>query len=771
MGGGAIVSYHRAAMRLHSMCALALLVSCGGDSKVSSNDKPAPPPQQQQQPSAPETNPPTKPAGPKLAESPRVDLIANRHRWHLHGAGLIVAAATPGIWKYTQEYSAPWGPVVDHDGRDGRALRSRAATLRIPADSDGPAVLRVRAHGVAGKQRISVAINGKTLRNADLAAAWTALDIAIPAGALRAGENDVQLSFGKSGTAGGQRAYALVHSLELISGDTPPAADPWPGLAPAAEVTIGGVAHPALTGTPELSMYLEIPRTGWLDVQLGSTADEARFTVRAVDVDGAETAVLDERVAPGAWQRRTVSLEPLGGKLVRLHLRAEGAGAAWGAPAIALADAPVAERPKPVRHAIVFVVDALRSDRLTVYNPGTRVRSPRITAEVEKGGVVYLNNQAASPSSPPSHGSIQTGMIPRVHGVVGDTAKLAAGTPMISTQARDAGISAAYFGNNAFGMGRLEKPGNWTEYHEPNREGRGIDCVPLVDDMLAFADKQVKAGERFFISALPYETHVPYRFHEGVTERYHPGPWDPPIGKQVTGEMLGAITGGGLKMDEQRWAQLKALYDGEVEHMDMCFARLLDGLAKLGIAGDTAVILTSDHGEGMYEHGRMGHAFGHYAELGNVPFVVFAPGLVDKGVVIDTPTSHIDIAPTVLDLLGAPIEEQVQGISVVPLALRRGPWTPRAVPLEYGRSYALKAVRWKYIVDYSGNEELFDHATDPTEQTDARATRPMALRYMRELAGFFLRYRSEWRMRAWGDLANHAFAFADDAVKLDAAKR
>ena len=62
-------------------------------------------------------------------------------------------------------------------------------------------------------------------------------------------------------------------------------------------------------------------------------------------------------------------------------------------------------------------------------------------------------------------------MIPRVHGVVGDSAQLTAGTPMISTQLEAAGVAAGYFGNNPFGMGRLEKPGNWTVFSQPGKEG------------------------------------------------------------------------------------------------------------------------------------------------------------------------------------------------------------------------------------------------------------------------------------------------------------
>src|SRR5690606_487535 len=176
-------------------------------------------------------------------------------------------------------------------------------------------------------------------------------------------------------------------------------------------------------------------------------------------------------------------------------------------------------------------------------------------------------------------------------------------------QVVDAGIAAGYYGNNAFGMGRLQKPGRWTEFHQPAQEGLGIDCTALIPEMLKFADAQVKAGKRFFISSLPYEPHVPYRYHAEISDRYFDGPWDKPVGKTVTGDDLGAISSGKLKLSEKQLAQLVALYDGEVEYFDGCFGTLLDGLKERGLADSTVVVVTSDHGEGMFEHGRMGHAF------------------------------------------------------------------------------------------------------------------------------------------------------------------
>jgi arylsulfatase A-like enzyme len=678
---------------------------------------------------------------PALADAPAIDLIANRFRWHLYRPGLVIPVAAEGLRKYALEYKQQWGDVVEVDGNRGRVLVARAARLRFPAEQAGARTLVVRIHGGAAGQRVTLDVNGERVATAPIAADWQALAQPI---AVRAGENEVRLSFTKKGRYG----YAVVHSLEVA--DAAPADDaPWPALSPVSRVTLGNATHDALGGFSRLAIYLEVPASGQLVVETGADTP-ARLAITARPVGGASTTLLEATQAAGTWTPRRIALDAVAGAMVRLELSGD---VAWASPRIALAAVPSAARPAPYRNVILVVVDALRADRLAVYNPKTRVRTPRITAEARARGVVFLHNQAASPSSPPSHASIQTGIMPRVHGVNSDDGQLVRGTPQLSTQVEAAGIAAGYYGNNTFGMARLEAPGRWTEFHHVAREGHGFDCTALIPKMLAFAEAQAKAGKRFFLSSLPYEPHVPYRFHAGITERYHSGEWDPKVGKAFSGDQLR-----GTPTAEQK-AQIEALYDGEVEYFDACFASLLDGLAARGLADSTAVILTSDHGEGFWEHGRRGHAFGHHAELTNVPLVVFAPGLVTAGRTIETVTSQLDIAPTILDLLGVERSDRIQGQSLIPMILRDGPWVPRVMPLEYGRSYALRARDWKYIVDYGGNEMLFDLAADPTEQHDVADSNPFALRYVRDVAGFMLAHRAAWRMERWGTFDNHSAAF------------
>jgi arylsulfatase A-like enzyme len=698
---------------------------------------------------------PTRKAQVSFADSPGLDLVDNRYLWHVYRDGLLLPLASEGMRKYNHEYSKPWRGTAKVDGDFGRVLHGRQSVLQfgwfdeVPA---GPATLRLRVHGLVAGQRVSISLNGKSVSNTSLEATWQDVDVAVPKGLLRRGENALKLHMAKAGTAQANKSYGLWRSIEVIAGPAP-ASSTTSTLQPVPEGS-----EPRLSGFPRMIHLVEVPNAAWLRFE---TKGAGRFEIQLTDVEGKHHALFSRddsgqgASGPGESQ---VSLDAFAGQLVRLELRTPKDGA-WIRPRISLEQAPVAEKPPAAKNVILLVVDALRSDHVplyaSVYGPQAAVSMPNTEARAKLGSVVFLNNQAASPSSPPSHGSIQTGMIPRVHGVDGDRGQLKPGTPMISTQAVAAGISAGYYGNNPFGMGRLEAPGKWTEFHQPGQEGKSNDCSTLVAMMTDFATKQNAAGKRFFISSLPYETHTPYRYHEGISETYYQGPWAPPVGQNVGGELLSSIASGTTTLSTKQWGQLKALYKGEAEYWDGCFGTLVDGLEAAGLLKDTALVLTSDHGEGMFEHGRMGHAFGHYRELGDVPFVVFWPAL-GKGVRnIETVTSHRDIAPTVLDLLGVVPDPKVQGQSVLPLALRGASWTERVVSLEYGRSYSIRSKRYKLIADYNGAQEIYDLAADPWEKSDIKEGGSDAVRYLRDMAGFFLEYRSDWRYPTWGTLNNH----------------
>lgn len=686
-----------------------------------------------------------------LAQSPRMDLVDNRYRWHLYRKGLVIPFGSEGIRKYEHEYSRPFGPLVEHEGRVGRVLGRSSVQMFVPWDGGEAAVARVFLHGGVRGQRVQINVNGRRAGVVNAAPEWGHVDIRIDEGMLRAGENEVRLTLSSRVRMGGANTYGLLHGMEIAREfEEEPV---WPALSP---VVVGEDGAAGIGGFERLAMYVEVPQDGWLSYR--DVPDHGRVRVRTMD--GQVVELPRDEVGRSAGRAELVDLGAFANQLVVLEL--QGEGITWADLHIGLVEVEVREAPAPYENLILLVVDTLRSDRLSLYTE-TPVQTPRFTAAA-KDAVVFLANAAAAPSSPPSHASIQTGMIPRVHGVTGDKGQIKPGTPLLSSQLGEAGISTAYVGNNSFGMNRLRAPGKWAAFHSPVQEGKGIDCTALIDEVMRVALEKKAGDKRFFISALAWEPHAPYRFHEGITEKYHEGSWGPPVGRFADGYLLGDIMAGRKAMNAGQWSQLEALYNGEVEHMDRCFGTLVDELAAAGLGENTAIVLTSDHGEGLNERGRLGHAYGHWTEVADVPFVVYAPGLLGDGEGprrIAEPTSCIDVAPTVMGLMGVEASEQVQGENVLPLALRQGGWVPRVISAEYGRSYALRARDWRVVVLYDGTMKLYDIKNDPKELVNVIDEGLLSVRYMREMAGFFLEHRSDWKKSTWGTLANHQGGFVE----------
>jgi arylsulfatase A-like enzyme len=727
-----------------SLALIALLFACTGKGAHSAENKPAPP----------LVRAASEAASPAYDESgPTLNLLTSSALLHLYGQGLVIPFASEGFRKYSQEYTGPWRGTVKLDDRVGRALGSTAATLRFPWNADtGEARILVRVHGGSAGKKLSVRLNGRPIKNATLDSGWQQLVLPVPARVLLAGENTIALAAGKKG--------AVFHSIEIAPGKLAEAQEEtWPAASPVAKVQLAGQERECLTGFSRLMMPVEIPQNGWLVFATAARAGAARFQVSVRAEDQLAKVLLDEKQEPGSTRERRLSLAEFSGKLVALELSIRDGrpgDAAWIAPRILLPKTAEKPRPQPARNLVLLVADALRADKLPMYAE-SRVRTPNIAKAMQESGVAFTATQAASPSSPPSHASIQSGCMPRVNGILGDKSKVNPGTPMVSAILAKAGIATDFIGDASFAMNRLKPVSTWNEFHMPNAEGKGGDCSAVVKQILAFADKQ--AGKRFFVSAVAFEAHTPYIYHQGTTEHYYDGPMDPAIGTHPDGVILTAIVGGKLKMTPERWGQLKGLYDGEVEHLDECFGALEDGLKSRGLGDTTDLVLLADHGEGFFEHGSMGHAYGNYAELTNVPLVFFLPGL-GHGQKIPTVVSHTDVVPTILDVLGVEPDERVQGESLLPMMLRQGQWLPRVMPSEYGRSYSLRARSLHYVVDYSGNELLYDTATDPSEKTEISAKRPLALRYFRDLAGIYLAHRAHWHAAAWGTLNNHRPGFA-----------
>jgi arylsulfatase A-like enzyme len=187
-------------------------------------------------------------------------------------------------------------------------------------------------------------------------------------------------------------------------------------------------------------------------------------------------------------------------------------------------------------------------------------------------------------------------------------------------------------------------------------------------------------------------------------------------------------------------------YDAEVRFVDEELGRWRRWLAAdAARAARTIVVVTSDHGEQLREHGDVGHGRALWEYLIHVPLLIVVPGAAPRRVAM--PASMIDIAPTIAGLVGAARDSSWSGASLVGATVLAGHADPERVVFaaeRHKRLYAAITTGWKLIRDnYRNLDQLVDLAADPAEEHDASAARPEELRRLTDAL-------IHWRERVLG---------------------
>jgi hypothetical protein len=178
------------------------------------------------------------------------------------------------------------------------------------------------------------------------------------------------------------------------------------------------------------------------------------------------------------------------------------------------------------------------------------------------------------------------------------------------------------------------------------------------------------------------------------------------------------------------------LYDGEVRFVDGLVGRLLDALRDLGVREQTLIVLVSDHGEGLFDHGLLGHGQTLYDELLHVPLIVRFPGRALRGRV-GRQVRTMDVLPTVLDALALPVPQGLDGVSL--LGLARGEAGAPAMDVAFAEylneGAEKKAIREQdrklIFTPATGASLLFDLRSDPGEERTIAAEHPEIVRGLR----------------------------------------
>jgi arylsulfatase A-like enzyme len=465
-----------------------------------------------------------------------------------------------------------------------------------------------------------------------------------------------------------------------------------------------------------------------------------------IRVEVAGSAPLAAR--PGGEGDLRADLGPLAGKAARFSFTAEGEGA-WK-EAVLTAPAPEAlPAPPRARNIVLWVVDTLRADKLGCYNPKTRVRTPNFDGFARQG-VLFRKAIAQSSHSKPATATILTGHYPASHGGNAHRDRLRAGVPLISELFQRAGYETAVFAGNGFigkphGFGR-----GWNTFRNLLREGKPAKAPYLFPHVRRWLQR--KREKPFFLYVHTVDPHVPYNPPKHFLALYWQGRYLGPLIPRRSGHQLDDARAGKFRVGPIDRKYAEALYDGEVSVADYWFGKFLDALEEAGLAKETLLAVTADHGEEFWERGNPGHGHTLYNELVRVPFLLGPAPLTPAGRVVEADVEMVDLAPTLLEMAGVSVPSEMQGRSLVPLVRAEPPVPAPAFSIHEDRIAAAQAGPWKYIIYRGGQEHLFDLGADPAEKHDVLAREPLVRRWLRGLLARWLHLQGTWRKSRQGIL-------------------
>jgi len=408
----------------------------------------------------------------------------------------------------------------------------------------------------------------------------------------------------------------------------------------------------------------------------------------------------------------------MGGKRIRGILVVLCLGAAVSCGGGQRGGAPP-ERP----NVVLIVVDTLRADHLSSfgYSRPTTPNLDRLAAE----SVVFRNAQSAAPWTTPSVGALFTSQYPSALGIGSQPGPIGERFPTLAELLKadgynTQGIISVSMLTSKLGFGR-----GFDGYDESACAERSESSSPQVTDA-AIRFLRERGDEPFFLFVHYFDPHYNYLLHP--EHDFFPDYQ----GRLESGTPIQLIWRDRLAFDAADLDYLRALYDSEIRFTDDHVGRLLDELDELGLLDRSLVVFTADHGEEFMERGWIGHTRSLHRELLHVPLMFRLPG--GAAGTVEEPVGLVDVLPTVLDRLGLPIPEGLEG-TVLPLA---EPFRvqPRAIFAETSnpqihqpgrvRPIDLKSMvygRTKLIYDgVSRSAELYDLAEDPAESTDLAAS-------------------------------------------------
>ena len=375
-------------------------------------------------------------------------------------------------------------------------------------------------------------------------------------------------------------------------------------------------------------------------------------------------------------------------------------------------------------NVLVIVIDTLRADRLGAY--GNRRGLTPFMDELARKGTVFVNAYAPSSWTCPAVASLFTSRFASQHHVIAFDSKLADEEVTLGEALAARGYAGAGFSANfhiAKSHGYAQGFRHWRVYMGTAGETKVRGTV-LRRDGGAWVNSMVAVSPQtpLFVYLQYMEPHTPYdptaqyrrqftRSHEGVDET-------------AAMSNLTSTLRGTKRLPPNEIDLLSSLYDGEVASVDAELRTLFADLQKTGFLDNAVIVITADHGEEFGEHGEMGHGKTLYNTALRVPLIVLAPK-TEAGGVVQEDVSLVDVAPTVLELAGAPAVPTFEGRSLVPWMTEGAARPPHGDVLSEleplsdpdlrAHSRALVSGSRKLLINRNGYAVSYDIGQDPGE--------------------------------------------------------
>jgi arylsulfatase A-like enzyme len=401
----------------------------------------------------------------------------------------------------------------------------------------------------------------------------------------------------------------------------------------------------------------------------------------------------------------------------------------------ALAAAPLARD----YNVVLVSIDSLRADHLGAYGY-PRATSPTIDALAD-GGVLCRKTSATTAWTLPSHMSILTGRSLLGHGVVTDDLQLGDDVPTLAESFKAAGyttgaiVSAPYVeARYGFGRGFDEYDDHTIRFATHGESYKNV-TAPLVEST-ARTWLTRHAGGKFFLFLHWWDVHYDYAPGAPYDKMF-----DPDYEGKIDGVNFYFNPKVNADMDRRDLAHVVALYDGEIRLVDDHLAKLRAALAELGVAERTIIVVTADHGDEFFEHGRKGHHRTLYEEIIHVPLVLYVPGVQPRRNEIAMPTSTVDIMPTLLGLTGLEKPAGLDGADLSGIAFGNEAEWDRETIAELYRTESLNVQvslqrEGRKVIHHFNDRliEAYDTATDPNEVAQLDTQEGFAPGLLAELA-------------------------------------